>query len=121
MVLVVVNIRTRASIIHPVPLAAHIVRPALAVQAPEIFAQDGTYLGRLSANPYAPDSTSNPYGVYGSPFSPTSINNSFSVYGSPFSPQSANNPYTTTAPVLVMDDDDQTMAPALVFDDDDPE
>ncbi len=34
----------------------------------------GDYLGTLNANPYDPDSSSNPFG-YGSPFSPDSINN----------------------------------------------
>jgi hypothetical protein len=58
------------------------------------------YLGQFSANPYAPDSTSNPYGVYGSPYSSKSINNPYGIYGSPYSPQSANNPYTTQAPKL---------------------
>jgi hypothetical protein len=55
--------------------------------------------GNLSANPYAPDSTSNPYGA-GSPFNPNSVNNPYGRYGSPFSPRSANNPYTTDAPRL---------------------
>lgn len=32
---------------------------------------------RLSANPYAPDSTSNPVGIYGSPNSPLSANNPY--------------------------------------------
>jgi len=40
------------------------------------------YLGRLSNNKYAPDSTSNKYGVYGSRFSPKSIKNPFSIPGS---------------------------------------
>jgi len=40
------------------------------------------YLGRLSKNKYAPDSTSNKYGVYGSRFSPKSIKNPFSIPGS---------------------------------------
>ncbi len=40
------------------------------------------YLGRLSKNQYAPDSTSNPYGVYGSRYSPKSIKNPFSIPGS---------------------------------------
>jgi len=31
--------------------------------------------GEFSANPYDPDSTSNPYGRYSSPLSPDSINN----------------------------------------------
>ena len=71
-----------------------------ATAAPKIIAADGTYLGRLSANPYAADSTANPYGKYGSPYSPTSINNPYSKYGSPYSPVSPNNPYATKAPVL---------------------
>jgi hypothetical protein len=37
----------------------------------------------LSANPYDPNSTSNPYGRYGSPYSADSINN----------PYGAGNPY----------------------------
>ena len=49
-------------------------------------------LGELSANPYDPDSTSNPYGRYGSPFSPDSINNPFGA-GSPYNPSSPTNPY----------------------------
>ena len=40
------------------------------------------YLGRLSKNRFAPDSTSNKFGVYGSRFSPKSIKNPFSIYGS---------------------------------------
>ena len=55
--------------------------------------------GNLSANPYAPDSTSNRYGA-GSPYDPNSINNPYGQYGSPYSPKSANNPYATDAPRL---------------------
>src|SRR5690349_6343094 len=58
------------------------------------------YLGQLSANPNAPDSTANPNGVYGSPFSPNSNNNPYGVSGSPLSAKSANNPFTTQAPRL---------------------
>ena len=54
------------------------------------------YLGELSENPYAPDSTANPFGA-GSPFKPDGINNPFSQYGSPFSNQSATNPFATFA------------------------
>lgn len=71
-----------------------------ATAAPKIIAADGTYLGRLSANPYDPQSVSNPYGKYGSPYSATSINNPYSQYGSAFSTMSPNNPYATKAPVL---------------------
>jgi hypothetical protein len=75
-------------------------RNPYATDAPDIVAQDGTYLGKLSDNPYDPDSVSNPYGRYGSPYSPTSINNPYSTYGSPYSSQSPNNPYATQAPLL---------------------
>lgn len=56
------------------------------------------YLGRLSSNPYASDSTSNPYGRYGSPYSNDSINNPYGKYGSPYSDYSPNNPYANHAP-----------------------
>jgi hypothetical protein len=57
-------------------------------------------LGKLSANQYDPDSTSNPYSRAGSQYSPTSINNPYGKYGSPYSPNSATNPYATDAPDL---------------------
>jgi len=57
------------------------------------------YLGDLSANPYSPNSTSNPYGA-GSPHNPNSVTNPFGLYGSPYSPKSATNPYATNAPML---------------------
>jgi hypothetical protein len=66
-----------------------------------IYAQDGTYLGRLNSNRYDPESVSNPYGTYGSPYSSTSINNPYSSYGSPYSSESATNPYTITPPVVI--------------------
>ena len=56
-------------------------------------------LGRLSANPYDPQSTSNPFGA-GSPYRADSINNPYGPYGSPYSPKSATNPYATDAPKL---------------------
>jgi len=78
-------------------------RNVYATDAPKIYASDGQYLGRLSANQYDPESTANPYGRYGSQYSPTSINNPYSAYGSPYSPISPNNPYSTTAPKLFGD------------------
>ena len=57
-------------------LAAVLILLPLSVQA--------EYLGELSENPYAPDSTANPFGA-GSPFKPDGINNPFISYGSPFS------------------------------------
>jgi hypothetical protein len=71
-----------------------------AQNAPKIIAQDGTYLGRLSANRHDPESVSNPHGKYGNPYSPTSIHNPFSPYGNKFSPLSPHNPYSTQAPKL---------------------
>jgi hypothetical protein len=49
-------------------------------------------LGELSANPYDSESTSNPYGRYGSPYSPDSIKNPFGA-GNPYNPSSPTNPY----------------------------
>jgi hypothetical protein len=72
-----------------------------ATATPSIVGHDGTYLGKLSANPYDPDSVSNPYGRYGSRYSPTSINNPYGQYGSRYSPLSPNNPYTMTAPSII--------------------
>ncbi len=71
-----------------------------ATAAPKIIAADGTYLGKLSSNPYDPQSVANPYGKYGSPYSPTSINNPYSQYGSAYSTMSPNNPYAIKPPVL---------------------
>lgn len=61
--------------------------------SPQVYSQEGKYLGNLNSNPYDPNSVSNPYGQYGSPYSPDSINNPYGRYGSPYSPDSANNPY----------------------------
>lgn len=63
--------------------------------------QTGKYLGNLSSNPYDPDSTSNPYGKYGSKYSPDSINNPYGRYGSKYSPDSPNNPYAANPPATV--------------------
>jgi len=57
-----------------------------------LYDQQENYRGKLSANPYDSDSTSNPYGRYGSPFSPDSINNPYGA-GNPYSPSSPTNPY----------------------------
>ena len=48
-----------------------------ATNPPKIYSDKGKYLGQLSANPYLQDSTSNPYGQFGSVFSPDSINNPY--------------------------------------------
>jgi hypothetical protein len=51
--------------------------------AVEIYDKEtGKYLGQLGGNQYAPDSTNNPYGQYGSKYSTDSINNPYGKYGS---------------------------------------
>ena len=62
------------------------------------------FLGRLSANPYASDSTANPYSPAGNPYSSKSINNPYGKYGSEYSSKSARNPYATDAPKIVAQD-----------------
>jgi hypothetical protein len=88
------------------PYSVYSTTNPLATMSPDIYGADETYLGKLSSNPYDPNSVSNPYGQYGSPYSPTSINNRFGTYGNPYSPLSATNPYTTTAPAIVSGDED---------------
>jgi len=76
-------------------------------RAAEIVEDDGDcpeFLGRLSANPYASDSTANLYSSAGSPYSAKSVNNPFGSYGSPYSSTSARNPYATDAPKIVAQD-----------------
>jgi hypothetical protein len=76
-------------------------------RAAKIAKDDGDcpqYLGRLSANPYAADSTSNPYSPAGSPYSPTSVNNPYGSYGSAYSSTSARSQYATDAPKIVAQD-----------------
>ena len=62
------------------------------------------YLGRLSTNKVAADSTSNPVGQYGSAVSSTSINNPVGQFGSPVSSSSARNPLAMDAPKLYSQD-----------------
>ena len=70
--------------------------------AVEIYDKEtGKYLGQLGGNQYAPDSTNNPYGRYGSRYSPDSINNPYGTYGSQYSNSSPNNPYATNPPVII--------------------
>jgi hypothetical protein len=66
---------------------------------PVLVAEDGTFLGVDSANPYDLDSTSNPFGLYGSAYSANSINNPYSLYGSEYSAESATNTYLVSEPL----------------------
>jgi len=70
---------------------------------PQLFAQDGTYLGRLNSNQYDSESIANPYGRYGSRYSPDSVNNPYGRYGSRYSSESPRNPYATKPPVIIDD------------------
>jgi hypothetical protein len=62
------------------------------------------HLGRLSTNPYLPDSTANPYGRSGNRYAPNGLNNPYGRYGNKFSPNSPNNPYALDTPRLYGDD-----------------
>ena len=55
-----------------------------------LYTDDGDYRGRANNNRFDPDSTSNPYGRYGSRYSSDSINNPYGA-GSRFRSDSPNN------------------------------
>jgi hypothetical protein len=63
-----------------------------ATDGPKLYDSQGAYRGKLTSNPYDPDSVSNPYGRYGSKYSPDSINNPYGA-GSEYNPDSPTNPY----------------------------
>ncbi len=44
------------------PFSNQSAKNPFATDAPRLYDQQGNYRGKLSANPYDPDSTSNPYG-----------------------------------------------------------
>jgi hypothetical protein len=75
-----------------------------------LLAEDGTFLGRATANQFDTDSVCNEFSDYGSEFSSTSIFNEFSEYGSDFSSQSAYSEFTSTPPILVDTCDDEAVA-----------
>lgn len=68
-----------------------------------IRAQDGTYLGLISSDPFEADSIANSYGAYGNPYSPASIRNEYGIYGGQYGTHSPYNPYNTRPPVIVRD------------------
>jgi hypothetical protein len=75
------------------------VPPTSQANPPVLVAGDGTFLGVDSANPFDLNSTSNPFGLYGSEYSASSINNPYSLYGSEYSTESATNPYLVSEPL----------------------
>jgi hypothetical protein len=100
-------IRPVRPVIEPVEQCDLEPRVAQAYRKADIAKNDEDcpeFLGRLSANPYAADSTANPYSSAGSPYSSKSVNNPYGPYGSPYSSVSARNPYTTRAPKIVAQD-----------------
>jgi len=66
------------------------VKNPYAIDTPKPYDQNENYKGNLNSNPYDPNSTSNPYGKYGSPYSPDSINNPYGAGGSGGDPYSSN-------------------------------
>lgn len=56
------------------------------------------YVGDLSKNQFAPNSTANQFGA-GNPYGNT-VKNPYGQYGNQFSNKSVNNPYATDAPKL---------------------
>lgn len=97
--------RVRNSVTMPSPGFANrsgaAILPVPRVVSPRrVYGSKVTYLGKLSSNRYGRDSTSNPYGRYGSRYSPVSINNPHGAFGSRYSPTSANNPRAVDTPRL---------------------
>jgi hypothetical protein len=85
------------------PFSPEGARNPFTTRGPKIFAQDGTYLGRLNGNTFDPESVANPFGRYGNPYSASSINNPYGRFGNPFSSESPSNPFATRTPILVGD------------------
>jgi len=57
-------------------------------------------IGQLSTNRWLYNSTSNPYGPYGSKWTYGSVNNPYGPNGSPWSASSATNPYAIDPPTI---------------------
>ena len=67
----------------------------------QIVASDGQLLGKVSGNPYDPDSIVSETGSYGSGASSSSIWNRLGQYGNETGPKSAFNDFSTGPPQLV--------------------
>ena len=99
------NQQTQSMKLKTILLSAVITLPILCSStSAQVCDDDGVFLGQLSANPYAADSTANQFGAFGSPYSPTSVNNPYSQYGSAYSATSVSNPYATEAPKIIAAD-----------------
>ena len=71
---------------------------------PKLYDRNGKFRGKLSTNPYDPDSISNPYGRYGSKFSVDSINNWYGA-GNPYRLDSPYNPHGEGLSIYSDDED----------------
>lgn len=96
-------------------LATYTARVSTAAKSPEkspqlvdlstlegaiIVAEDGQFLGKITANEFDTKSIINSFGKYASEFSSTSIFNEFGTYGGEFSSQSPFNKFTSTPPKI---------------------
>jgi hypothetical protein len=68
------------------------------LQGTDLIAADGTYLGKVTNDPYSQESLMNQYGPYGNPYNASSIFNKYGPYGNPYSGYSPYNQYTRTPP-----------------------
>jgi hypothetical protein len=74
------------------------------IQGAIVFANDGQYLGKVTSNTFDLESLGNQYGRYGSEYSSTSIFNKYGKYGGEYAALSPFNPYTSTPPILVLNE-----------------
>ncbi len=72
-----------------------------ALQGAQIYADDETYLGKIS-NKFDSQSVGNNFGQYGNKFNSESIWSLFGFYGNKFSHQSVYNTTTTSPPKIYM-------------------
>ena len=68
-----------------------------------LMADDGTFLGLVTRNPFDENSLSNQFGSYGSRYSSTSSFNPYGQYGSPYGSHSPFNENTSTPPRFMKD------------------
>jgi hypothetical protein len=70
------------------------------VAGAKVISDDGKFLGTIESN-YSGDSIFNEYGTYGSKYSGDSIWNEYGSYGGKYSSSSPFNDYTSSAPMLI--------------------
>ena len=70
------------------------------VAGAKVISDDGKFLGTIEGR-YSGDSIFNEYGTYGSKYSGDSIWNEYGTYGGKYSSSSPFNDYTSSAPMLI--------------------